>query len=327
MSPEQTAIFEKLYREHRRDIRAYIARRVPRRDMEDVEQRIWTDVAEALTRCEPSSYKAFIYTITVRKLMDYRKCRYNSEALLGLLDEAEDHTDSTEAALSRKKLLALILPRLDAEEREAMKALYVDDAPQTQIANELGLTDHHWRSLFRSMRKKLDIGARQYRPRDGGRAYGVLLFLRDMWREGRERVRPHALRAGLGLAGACSVALTPSAVSLAGDQPHVLVAAPSSSAPSSPATSSSAPSSSLPATSSSPASSAQAARAVSPGEAERRSLRRIRALGAKDPAAGLAALAWHRKVFRFERYGDERADIESDLRARLAAKIQRSDAR
>ncbi|MBO4897859.1 MAG: sigma-70 family RNA polymerase sigma factor [Clostridia bacterium] len=134
--------YEKLYKEYREKVLAYLKSRVAgAEEAEDICQDVFEQILKSLPRydAERSSVSTWIYNITRFTLIDYIRTKHEGMPLpenMAVLDDIEEKIIRKETLEN----LAKVLKAMDREERDIIILRYYKGYTLTEIANLTGIS-------------------------------------------------------------------------------------------------------------------------------------------------------------------------------------------
>lgn len=166
----EQAAMEDLYRLFSRGVRFYMCRHLGHQELEDKVHDTFVIVVQAIRRGElrePGRLMGFVRTIVRRQVaacideaVSDRKDRMDLEAganLAGSQDPEESVIGHENAELIEK-----VLRKMSDRDREILQRFYLDDQPQEQICNEMGLSETQFRLLkSRAKTRFAEIGKKK----------------------------------------------------------------------------------------------------------------------------------------------------------------------
>jgi RNA polymerase sigma-70 factor, ECF subfamily len=181
-----------LWRAHQAQVRGFIARRVRRNEaVDDVLQEVFMKAHAALPSLRSGgNVAAWLFRIAANAIVDHHRRESTQPASAELGDELPEDLARPPAERDPVRELALsiepLLAALPSPYREAVRMADLENLPQAQIAQAMGITLSGAKSRVQRGREKLhalmhaccDItqgpnGITDYAPRDAGCACGI----------------------------------------------------------------------------------------------------------------------------------------------------------
>jgi len=137
-------------------------------DVEDLVQRTFLDLLEAVADDQPLSFRAYLFTIARRRLLDHLRARYRPNADLALVTSLSvaDLGTSPSGIVARgqqERALLAALRTLSVDHQVALELAYWEDLSGREIAQVLGIAEHTVRSRLArardALREALERGA------------------------------------------------------------------------------------------------------------------------------------------------------------------------
>jgi RNA polymerase sigma-70 factor (ECF subfamily) len=133
--------FDRFYRQHAREVLAFLAARVqPAADAADVAQEAWLRAWNALGRFDGRNFRAWLFEIARNAAIDHNR-RHRPETLAELADRPDGKAQPPEAGLideDERQRLARCLERLSASQRELVRGRLGGESYET-LCGRLGL--------------------------------------------------------------------------------------------------------------------------------------------------------------------------------------------
>jgi RNA polymerase sigma-70 factor (ECF subfamily) len=136
---DEHARFREVYSEHLGAIRAYLARRVPYSDVDDLSADVFAVAWKKHTQVNPGEELPWLYRIASFVVANYRRKEKNRLDVLWLLTEP-DSAPSADAFLDGDPELARAWSTLTVANREALALVIVDGLPVAQAAKAMGIS-------------------------------------------------------------------------------------------------------------------------------------------------------------------------------------------
>ena len=138
MQEDQRA-FQDVYREHLGPIRAYLARRVPFGEVEDLAADIFAVAWKKRARVTPGEELPWLYRIASYVVANYRRKEKHRSDFLWLFHEP-DSAPAADTLLDQDPALATAWKSLTANQRELLSLVVVDGVALKDAAVVVGIT-------------------------------------------------------------------------------------------------------------------------------------------------------------------------------------------
>ena len=137
--PDARAEFDDVYRQHLRAVSAYLARRVPRDDVEDLAADVFAIAWRKRSSVTPGEELPWLYRIASYQVANHRRKLASRAGALALFS-APDAAPAADGLLDSDPELARAWRRLSARHREVLALVVLDDLPVAQAAVALGVS-------------------------------------------------------------------------------------------------------------------------------------------------------------------------------------------
>ncbi|HLU63027.1 MAG TPA: sigma-70 family RNA polymerase sigma factor [Protaetiibacter sp.] len=137
--PDARAEFADVYRRHLPAVSAYLARRVPREDVEDLASDVFAIAWRKRATVTPGEELPWLYRIASFQVANHRRRLAMRASLLGAL-AAPDSAPAADAFLDADPGLAAAWGRLSARHREVLGLVVVEGVSVAEAAIALGVS-------------------------------------------------------------------------------------------------------------------------------------------------------------------------------------------
>lgn len=137
--PDARAEFDDVYRRHLRAVSAYLARRIPRDDVEDLAADVFAIAWRKRSSVTPGEELPWLYRIAAYQVANHRRKLASRAGALALFS-TPDSAPAADGLLDSDPELALAWRRLPPRHREVLALVVLDDLPVAQAAVALGVS-------------------------------------------------------------------------------------------------------------------------------------------------------------------------------------------